>query len=99
MTNLSINSKKSSHIEGKAALLPFERYVQSITNLEERKRLCDTCKQAIGIRSDTQLWNYRVGNVRPDILKRRELAKIIRRHSGDNSWTADNLFPGEFYNR
>lgn len=80
-------------------ILPFERYVQSITNLEERKRLCDTCKQAIGIRSDTQLWNYRVGNVRPDILKRRELAKIIRRHSGDNSWTADNLFPGEFYNR
>ena len=33
------------------------------------------------------------------MLKRRELAKIIRRHSGDSSYTADNLFPVEFYNR
>ena len=99
MTNFITNSEKSRCNNAVALLLPFERYVQSITILEERMRLCDTCKQAIGIRSDTQLWNYRVGNVRPDILKRRELAKIIRRHSGDNSWTADNLFPGEFYNR
>lgn len=99
MTNLITNSEKSRGNNAVALLLPFERYVQSITNLEERKRLCDTCKQAIGIRSDTQLWNYRVGNVRPDMLKRRELAKIIRRHSGDSSYTTDNLFPVEFYNR
>ena len=31
------------------------------------------------------------------MLKRREIAKIIRRHSGDSSWMADNLFPVEFY--
>lgn len=98
MTNLITNSEKSRD-NVVTLLLPFERYIQSIANLEERKRLCDTCKQAIGIRSDTQLWNYRVGNVRPDMLKRRELAKIIRRHSGDSSYTADNLFPVEFYNR
>ena len=75
-----------------------DRYIQSIINLDERKRLCDACKHAVGIRSDTQLWNYRMGNVRPDMLKRRELARIIRRHSGDSSWTGDNLFPVEFYN-
>lgn len=98
MTNLNINIKKSIPIEGKAALLPFEGYIQSIINLDERKRLCDACKHAVGIRSDTQLWNYRMGNVRPDMLKRRELARIIRRHSGDSSWTGDNLFPVEFYN-
>lgn len=77
MTNLITNSEKSRGNNAVALLLPFERYVQSITNLEERKRLCDTCKQAIGIRSDTQLWNYRVGNVRPDMLKRRELANCF----------------------
>lgn len=99
MTNLITNSEKSRVSDTNVTLLPFERYIQSIVNLDERKRLCDTCKQAIGIRSDTQLWNYRVGNVRPDMLKRREIAKIIRRHSGDSSYTADNLFPVEFYNR
>lgn len=57
MANLITNSEKSRGNNAVALLLPFERYVQSITNLEERKRLCDTCKQAIGIRSDTQLWN------------------------------------------
>lgn len=97
MTNLITSTEKSRDSNAVVPLLPFERYIQSITNLEERKRLCDTCKQAIGIRSDTQLWNYRVGNVRPDILKRREIAKIIRRHSGNSSYTADNLFPVEFY--
>ena len=97
MTNLITSIEKSRDSNAVVPLLPFERYIQSITNLEERKRLCDTCKQAIGIRSDTQLWNYRVGNVRPDILKRREIAKIIRRHSGNSSYTADNLFPVEFY--
>lgn len=97
MTNLITSIEKSRDSNAVLPLLPFERYIQSITNLEERKRLCDTCKQAIGIRSDTQLWNYRVGNVRPDMLKRRELAKIIRRHSGDNSWTAESLFPAELY--
>ena len=97
MTNLITSTEKSRDSNAVVPLLPFERYIQIITNLEERKRLCDTCKQAIGIRSDTQLWNYRVGNVRPDILKRREIAKIIRRHSGNSSYTADNLFPVEFY--
>lgn len=97
MANLITNSEKSRGNNVAVSLLPFERYIQSITNLEERKRFCDTCKQAIGIRSDTQLWNYRVGNVRPDILKRRELARILRRHSGDSSYTAENLFPVEFY--
>lgn len=55
MANLITNSEKSRGNNAVALLLPFERYVQSITNLEERKRLCDTCKQAIGIRSDTLL--------------------------------------------
>lgn len=99
MTNLDTNSKKSSHTEGKAGLSPFEGYIQSIINLDERKRLCDACKHAVGIRSDTQLWNYRMGNVRPDMLKRREIARIIRRHSGDSSWTGDKLFPVEFYEK
>lgn len=99
MAKLNINIKKSIPIEGKDALLPFEGYIQSIINLDERKRLCGACKHAVGIRSDTQLWNYRMGNVRPDMLKRRELARIIRRHSGDSSWTGDKLFPVEFYEK
>lgn len=98
MTNLITNSEKSRGNNAVALLLPFERYVQSITNLEERKRLCDTCKQAIGIRSDTQLWNYRVGNVRPDILKRR----TCQDHPpsfGRQQLDSGQSLPGEFYNR
>lgn len=35
MTNLITNSEKSRGNNAVALLLPFERYVQSITNLEE----------------------------------------------------------------
>lgn len=61
------------------------------------KEIADKLKSSIGILSDATLWRYRSGSIRPNILQRRQLANIIRRHSGNSSYTADNLFPVEFY--
>lgn len=97
MANLITNSEKSRGRSVKLSILPFEGYLQSISDPLERRVLIDECKHAIGTTSDTTIYFYRTGRRRPDILKRREIAKIIRRHSGDSSYTADNLFPVEFY--
>lgn len=97
MTNLITNSKKSRSNDAIVSLLPFEEYLQSISDPFERRVLLDECKHAIGTTSDTTMYFYRIGRRRPDLLKRREIAKVIRRHSGDGSYTADNLFPAEFY--
>ena len=99
MTKIYINIEEPKNNTAKMPVLPFEQYIQSIEDLDKRKKFCDTCKRVVGIRSDTGLWKYRSGKTRPDILKRRELAKLIRRHSGDNSYTADNLFPEDFYHK
>lgn len=99
MTKVVTNNEDSKSKREKNIFLPFEQYIQSIEDLDKRKKFCDTCKRVVGIRSDTGLWKYRSGKTRPDILKRRELAKLIRRHSGDNSYTADNLFPEDFYHK
>ena len=97
MTNLMTNAKKSRGSDVKVPIIPFEGYLQSISDPLERRVLLDECKHAIGTTSDTTMYFYRIGRRRPDILKRREIAKIIRRHSGDHNCTADNLFPVEFY--
>ena len=89
MANLITNSEKSRGRSVKPSILPFEGYLQSISDPLERRVLIDECKHAIGTTSDTTIYFYRIG--------RREIAKIIRRHSGDSSYTADNLFPVEFY--
>lgn len=97
MTNLALIDKKSMANGDNQQILPFERYIQSITDRMERRRLIDQIKQAVEITSDSTIWHHRKAHVRPTMLQRREIATIIRRHSGDNNWTADNLFPVEFY--
>lgn len=79
-------------------LLPFQEYILSIKDEDIRIALKEKMKSQLAI-SDATMSRYVNGSVRPDMLKRREIAKIIRRHSGDSSYTADNLFPVEFYNR
>lgn len=77
-------------------LLPFQEYILNIKDEDIRIALKEKMKGQLAI-SDATMSRYVNGNVRPDILKRKEIAKIIRRHSGDGSYTADNLFPVEFY--
>ena len=47
--------------------------------------------------SDQQIYRFRYGHQQPSDKQKCEAAKVIRRHSGDGSYTADNLFPAEFY--
>ena len=97
MTNIRLSTEKPSQNIAVVRVLPLEEYIQSITDSTERRLLFDKLKSSIGILSDATLWRYRSGSIRPNILQRRQLANIIRRHSGNSSYTADNLFPVEFY--
>ncbi len=97
MTNIMRNTENSHLNSVLVRVLPFEEYIQSVSDPTERRQLFDKLKSSIGILSDATLWRYRSGGIRPNILQRRQIASVIRRHSGDNGWTADNLFPVEFY--
>lgn len=78
--------------------LPFQEYILSIKDGDIRIALKEKMKGRLAI-SDATMSRYVNGSVRPDLLKRKEIAKIIRRHSGDSSYTANNLFPVEFYEK
>ncbi len=77
--------------------LPFAEYIRGIETEEERARLKQKMMIRCGVDPST-VSRWINGYFRPDLLKRKEIAAIIRRHSGDASWTGDNLFPAEFYN-
>lgn len=97
MANIMRNTENSHQNSVLVRVLPFEEYIKSISDPTERRLLFDKLKSSIGILSDATLWRYRSGGIRPNILQRRQIANIIRRHSGDSRYTADNLFPVEFY--
>ena len=97
MSNIVGNTEKSSRKPSERQIIPFERYVQSISDAYERKAFIDSIMNSCGVLPIMTVWRWRVGNIRPDALKRKEIARVIRRHSGDSSYTADNLFPVEFY--
>lgn len=97
MTNIMRNTQNSHRNSVLVRVLPFEEYIQRVSDPTERRQLFDKLKSSIGILSDATLWRYRSGGIRPNILQRRQIASVIRRHSGDSSYTADNLFPVEFY--
>ena len=77
-------------------LLPFQEYILNIKDEDIRIALKEKMKGQLAI-SDATMSRYVNGSVRPDLLNRQRIARIIRRHSGDSSYTADNLFPVEFY--
>lgn len=97
MANIRFSMEKSRQKQDSMQVIPFEEYLNGITDTTERRMLFDKLKSSIGILSDSTLWRYRSGGIRPNILQRKEMASVIRRHSGDRSWTGDNLFPAEYY--
>lgn len=75
--------------------LPFAGYIMSLDKEDARQ-----LKRSIELRcgfSEATSSRYLRGLIRPDMLKRREIASMIRKHSGNKEWTGDNLFPVEFY--
>lgn len=94
-----IDSEKTNPPTEQTPILPFERYLQSITDERSRKRFILQIMIAIDVMSEQTMWRYRKGLVKPDMLACGVIAKMIREHSGDAHWTGDNLFPAEFYNK
>lgn len=98
MTNITIKTEKSSHNEVQTPILPFGGYVDGIKDEEVRKDLQAEMALALNV-TYTTIRRFVNGVIRPNMLQRRELASVIRRHSGDSSWTGDKLFPVEFYEK
>ena len=97
MTNLELNIKKSTLKTEKSSDLPFQEYIMSVHSYRARRRLIADLKKAMDVGSDQQIYRFRYGHQQPSDKQKCEAAKVIRRHSGDGSYTADNLFPAEFY--
>lgn len=80
----------------KVKKLPFAEYILGLPVREQaslRRELMYKAK-----RSESIICKYIKGEIQPkDELVINAIVKVIRRHSGDNGWTADNLFPVEFY--
>lgn len=86
-------SKDKSLIVSK---LPFAGYIWSLDEEARRKLVLRISKRAK--RESSVVYRYANGDVRPRGLVLDKIVEIIRKHSGDSSWTGDNLFPVEFYN-
>lgn len=81
--------------------LPFADYILAIkkTDSEEYNALIAKIKNATCIRWDYTISRYENGTSRPGELHRRIIAEVIAKHSGDDSWTGDKLFPASFYDK
>ena len=99
MANIMGNSEKSKS-KG-ASSLPFADYVLAIKETDSAKynALIADIKNATCIRWDYTISRYEKGVSRPSELHRRIIAEVIAKHSGDDSWTGDKLFPAEFYEK
>lgn len=98
MTNITENTEKSSRSSSQLPILPFGEYVDGIRDEEERKNLQAEMALALNV-TYSSIRRFANGVTRPNMLQRRELARVIRQHSGNNNWTGDTLFPIKFYNR
>lgn len=97
MTNIASKPEKS---KGKGKTTPpFAEYVLAIKETDSAKynALIADIKNATCIRWDYTISRYEKGVSRPSELHRRIIAEVIAKHSGDDSWTGDKLFPAEFY--
>uniref|UniRef100_UPI004056DE65 hypothetical protein n=1 Tax=Alistipes sp. TaxID=1872444 RepID=UPI004056DE65 len=88
--------KDNTAIELKERKLPFAEYIYGLPE-GEAVLLKREMERRAGF-SAPMTSRYLHGTVRPGMLQRREIASVIREHSGDKRFTGDNLFPVEFYN-
>lgn len=81
--------------ELKLSKLPFAEYIYSLPEGEVVPLKRELERR--GGFSMAMTSRYLHGTVRPNMLQRREIASVIREHSGDKHWTGDNLFPAAYY--
>lgn len=102
MTNIQINARKSSRHAAGTQVLPFAGYISEVKNTDSTAyhHLIAEIKIQCCIDWDVTIKRWCVDkNRRPHPGVRNKVAEIIRKHSGDNSWTGDKLFPVEFYEK
>lgn len=99
MTNIALKLEKSKGKGGSS--LPFADYILAIKKADSAKynALIADIKNATCIRWDYTISRYEKGVSRPSELHRRVISEVIAKHSGDESWTGDKLFPAEFYEK
>lgn len=89
--------ENNSRTELKLSKLPFAEYMNSLPD-SEAVPLKREMERRAGF-SAPMTSRYLHGTVRPGMLQRREIASVIREHSGDKHWTGDNLFPAAYYTK
>lgn len=97
MTNIVLNTQKSIGRLTRLSDLPFEEYLLGCGSVDKYKTIINDIRKQACIDSDMTIYRLRKGVYRPNALTRREIAKVIARHSGDRTITGEMLFPAEFY--
>lgn len=81
-------------------LLPMQGYMSSLVSRRERARLKLQLMEAMGVFSETTWWRWVVDkDYRPSYAQREAAAEVIRRHSGNNAYTGEDLFPEYLYKK
>lgn len=92
-------SQKANKVELNTTLLPLQGYMSTIASRSERANLKLSLMVAMGICSESTFWRMVVAKeYRPDYAKREAAAEVIRKHSGNNAYTGEDLFPEHLYN-
>lgn len=92
-------SQKANKVELNTTLLPLQGYMSTIASRSERASLKLSLMVAMGICSESTFWRMVVAKeYRPDFAKREAAAEVIRKHSGNNAYTGEDLFPEHLYN-
>lgn len=91
-------SQKANQNEPKTTLLPLQGYMSTLVSRSERASLKLSLMCAMGVSSDSTFWRMVVAReYRPDYAKREAAAEIIRKHSGNDAYTGEDLFPEHLY--
>lgn len=96
MANINKSVKRASGIPKILSDLPFEVYLHTCENRDEYYSLINNIRINACINSDLTIRRMREGSYRPNALLCREIAKVIAKHSGDDSWTGEKLFPRDY---
>lgn len=74
--------------------------MSTLVSRRERAQLKLDLKSAMGITSDTTWWRWVVDkDYRPTHAQREAAAAVIRRHSGIDAYTGEDLFPEYLYKK
>lgn len=99
--NANIMKKVQKQItnELNVTLMPLQGYMSTIVSRSERASLKLSLMVAMGICSSSTFYRMVVSReYRPDYAKREAAAEVIRKHSGNNAYTGEDLFPEHLYN-